>query len=97
MPLSPLEQSIFDAVYGGGTLSAGPTSGADILAGTADADIVYLLEGNDIFAGGAGYDKIYGGAGNDRLFGEDGNDIIRGGAGWSCHGLVPVSFEQCLL
>lgn len=40
MPLSPLEQSIFDAVYGGGALSVAPTSGADIIAGTEGIDIV---------------------------------------------------------
>ncbi len=81
MPMTTIEQSIFDAVYGADTLSTSPTVGNDIMAGTAIKDVVYLLDGDDIVASGEGNDKLKGGDGNDQLFGEGGNDILFGNAG----------------
>ncbi|WP_323798198.1 DUF4347 domain-containing protein, partial [Nisaea sp.] len=69
---------------------AGPTTGNDVLTGTAGADTVDLLAGNDSYSGLAGADTITGGAGNDTILGGDdadvvlggdGNDLISGGAG----------------
>ncbi|WP_051284920.1 DUF4347 domain-containing protein, partial [Nisaea denitrificans] len=69
---------------------AGPTTGNDVLTGTAGADTVDLLAGNDSYSGLAGADTITGAAGNDTILGGgdadvvlggDGNDLISGGAG----------------
>jgi Ca2+-binding RTX toxin-like protein len=51
------------------------------IVGTAFADYLSGLDGNDTIKGGAGDDKIYGGNGNDELHGDDGNDQLFGGAG----------------
>jgi Ca2+-binding RTX toxin-like protein len=51
------------------------------LNGTAGADWVFALEGNDTVSTGDGNDILLGEAGNDRLFGGDGNDTLIGGDG----------------
>jgi Ca2+-binding RTX toxin-like protein len=58
-----------------------PTAGDDIIIGTANADTIDLLGGNDTYLGLGGNDKILGGNGNDDLRGGDGNDQVSGGAG----------------
>lgn len=57
------------------------TSGADILGGTAGADVMCGLGGDDRLVGHGGADVIRGGVGDDRLVGRGGADVIRGGAG----------------
>ncbi|MHB1124547.1 MAG: calcium-binding protein [Ramlibacter sp.] len=58
-----------------------PTEQADLLLGTAAAETVASLGGNDAVYGGAGADHLDGGTGNDLLFGGDGNDTLVGGTG----------------
>ena len=67
-----------------------PTSGDDVILGTANADVIVAgdgddticgLGGDDTLNGGAGNDHIRGGGGNDTVFGLDGNDTIFGGVG----------------
>jgi Ca2+-binding RTX toxin-like protein len=66
------------------------TTGVDQLNGTALADRLYAINGddtirgaagNDLLVGGIGNDKLYGGADDDKLYGGDGNDLIQGDAG----------------
>ncbi|GJE02175.1 alkaline phosphatase PhoX [Methylobacterium isbiliense] len=66
------------------------TSGADSLAGSQIADLIWGREGNDTITGGGGNDylsglqdndSIAGGAGNDTLFGDAGDDRVDGGLG----------------
>ncbi|WP_315986494.1 calcium-binding protein [Microvirga sp. Mcv34] len=54
---------------------------SNTIRGTADADFLPGLGGNDRIFGGAGNDRLDGGSGNDRLFGESGNDTVIGGRG----------------
>jgi len=62
------------------TYRIGNDSGNNIV-GTAIAERIYGLGGNDTINGGAGADSLYGGEGNDRLY-YDANDIvIDGGSG----------------
>lgn len=49
--------------------------------GTANADDIFALRGNDIVYGYGGDDCIEGGSGNDSLYGGTGNDEIDGGQG----------------
>lgn len=49
--------------------------------GTANADDIFALAGNDIAYGNGGDDFIDGGSGNDTLYGGTGNDEIEGGDG----------------
>jgi Ca2+-binding RTX toxin-like protein len=49
--------------------------------GTAFADEIYALNGNDIVNGAGGDDSIFGGAGDDSLSGDSGNDSIYGNLG----------------
>lgn len=58
--------------------SSGATSGPDLILGSAHADTIYALDGDDCVLGGGGNDAIHGAAGNDILFGEAGNDLIVG-------------------
>ncbi len=51
------------------------------LNGTAGADWVFALEGNDTVSTGDGNDILLGEAGDDRLFGGNGNDTLIGGDG----------------
>ncbi|MBA1154833.1 calcium-binding protein [Microvirga sp. Marseille-Q2068] len=54
---------------------------SNTIRGTADADFLPGLGGNDRIHGREGNDLLDGGAGNDRLFGDSGNDILIGGRG----------------
>jgi len=59
-----------------------PTSGADaneVIAGTDNADLIYLGIGDDTGYGDGGDDIIYGGVGGDRIYGGAGNDFLDGG------------------
>ena len=49
--------------------------------GTANADDIFTLAGNDIAYGYGGDDHIEGGDGNDSLYGGSGNDSLEGGYG----------------
>ncbi|MFM2450655.1 MAG: hypothetical protein RIS44_3105 [Pseudomonadota bacterium] len=53
----------------------------DEIVGTAGADVIRLMGGNDFGAGGAGDDQVEGGTGNDYLVGGAGSDILNGGDG----------------
>ena len=66
-----------------------PTESGDLLYGTAAADVIAALggddgvfggAGNDSLDGGAGNDGVYGGAGADTLIGGTGNDLLAGGS-----------------
>ncbi len=67
-----------------------PTSGDDVIRGTAGADTINALagndticslQGNDTINGGDGFDKVFAGLGNDTLNGGVGNDQLIGGPG----------------
>jgi Ca2+-binding RTX toxin-like protein len=58
-----------------------PTTGNDVIQGTAANNTVSGRAGNDRFCGLAGNDTFNGGAGNDRAIGGAGNDKLRGDAG----------------
>ena len=67
-----------------------PTSGDDVISGTANADTISGLSGNDTISGLGGNDSLIGndgddvidgGAGNDALIGSAGADTLRGGDG----------------
>ncbi len=62
-------------------LGQSPTSGDDVIAGTANADTIDGIGGNDVICGRGGDDVIEGGGGADIIFGDAGNDILRGGSG----------------
>ncbi len=55
--------------------------GADRLTGSAAANEIHAMRGDDIIQGGAGDDWIYGGTGRDALRGDAGADHLYGGAG----------------
>jgi Ca2+-binding RTX toxin-like protein len=55
--------------------------GSDTITGTAFADELFSLGGDDIISAGAGNDYLDGGEGNDTLKGENGDDTVRGGSG----------------
>ncbi len=73
-----------------------PTSGNDLILGTANRDIVDGGDGDDCIVGGGANDKgnigsikagLSGGDGNDVILGGAGNDRLIGGAGTdTCHG-----------
>jgi Ca2+-binding RTX toxin-like protein len=58
-----------------------PTSGDDVILGTAEADTINALGGNDVICGFGGNDTINAGGGNDWVDGGAGNDDILGSAG----------------
>lgn len=58
-----------------------PTSGDDLIVGTASPDTIDLLGGNDTYLGLGGDDIILGGGGDDDIRGGDGNDQVLAGAG----------------
>ncbi|HEY9815265.1 MAG TPA: calcium-binding protein, partial [Candidatus Obscuribacterales bacterium] len=58
-----------------------PSPFDDVLSGTANADTIRALEGNDVVRGFAGNDLLDGGPGRDRIFGQDGSDTLIGGTG----------------
>ena len=62
-------------------LSVLATNGDDVLDGTAEADVIFALAGNDAAYGNAGDDMVHGEDGNDYLYGGTGNDAIWGDAG----------------
>lgn len=55
--------------------------GKDKLTGSALANAIHAMRGNDAAYGLGGNDTLDGGAGNDKLFGGDDNDQLTGGAG----------------
>ena len=57
------------------------TDGHDTHAGTAEADSVRLLDGDDTAIMGDGNDLVMGDFGDDALFGESGDDALYGGFG----------------
>jgi Ca2+-binding RTX toxin-like protein len=56
-------------------------NGPDVATGTATADEMWGINGNDLLKGGGGDDLIYGGGDDDDLRGEDGDDTLDGGGG----------------
>ena len=69
---------------GGGTLDNDMLTGtatANLIEALAGNDAVYALGGNDTVNGGAGNDIVDAGAGNDRVNGGAGNDLLWGGLG----------------
>ena len=57
------------------------TSASDTIAGSADANVFWGLEGNDQMRGAAGHDTLYGSLGNDALWGDSGADWLYGSVG----------------
>ncbi|MGH8624469.1 MAG: calcium-binding protein, partial [Gammaproteobacteria bacterium] len=57
------------------------TAVANTLSGSADADLIQGLEGNDTLSGNAGNDIMQGGADNDTISDTSGNNLFDGGAG----------------
>ena len=55
--------------------------GDEPISGTAEADVIFALEGNDTVLGGKDNDQIIGNDGADELYGNLGNDIITGNGG----------------
>ncbi|WP_302183118.1 DUF4347 domain-containing protein [Planktothrix agardhii] len=51
------------------------------ISGTAEANVIFALEGNDTVLGGKDNDQIIGNDGADELYGNLGNDIITGNGG----------------
>ncbi|MBE7636623.1 hypothetical protein GUA87_07175 [Sneathiella sp. P13V-1] len=64
-----------------GIVAITPTTEDDDLQGTADADLIDALSGDDRVAGGAGDDTLIGGQGRDRIEGDAGADSLVGGEG----------------
>ncbi len=56
-----------------------PTSGRDVIVGTAGDDVINGQGGDDIICGGEGNDTLSGGAGKDVIYGNGGNDTLIGG------------------
>jgi len=56
-----------------------PTTGNDVLTGTAAADVIDALAGDDTVSGLAGDDTLTGNTGADTLNGGDNNDTLNGG------------------
>ncbi len=73
--------TIWDKEYIRQMFPTQPTTGNDILEGTAANDTIDALAGNDIVYGYGGDDNLLGNTGNDTLYGGDGNDTLNGGAG----------------
>lgn len=57
------------------------TSGADTVAGSADASVYYLGAGTDTYYGGPAGVRIYGEDGTDRLYAHGGASTLGGGTG----------------
>ena len=58
-----------------------PTSGDDVILGTAGDDVIHGGAGDDVICGAGGDDTIWGGAGDDMIRGNRGADELRGGEG----------------
>jgi hypothetical protein len=71
--------AIFDAVTQIENLVTG--DGADKITGSALANEIHAMRGNDAVYGLGGADTLQGGAGNDQLFGGSDGDLLDGGAG----------------
>lgn len=56
-------------------------SGADVLVGDGQADVLTGGPGNDTLVGRGGADVLHGGSGNDTLQGSTGDDVLRGEVG----------------
>lgn len=63
------------------TFSTSPSSGSDVLTGTAAANTISGLSLNDRISGLGGDDTLNGNDGSDRLDGGDGKDTLNGGQG----------------
>ena len=61
--------------------SVAGTMADDTLVGTAGADAIDCLDGNDVAQGFAGNDRLWGGLGADVLHGDAGDDRLWGGKG----------------
>lgn len=57
------------------------TGGNDTLTGSAEAQVIRGLDGNDRLTGGSNNDRINGNSGNDTIFGSGGADFLFGGKG----------------
>ncbi|RWQ33363.1 MAG: hypothetical protein EOS21_29705 [Mesorhizobium sp.] len=70
------------ALDGRGTMNlAVATAAGATVNGSAEADIIFGLSGNEVLNAGAGNDALYGAAGNDTLSGGTGNDSYHFSAG----------------
>lgn len=63
---------------GQGMATTTGTIGNDLLSGTADADVISALDGDDTVLGEGGNDTLWGGLDNDLLSGAVGDDVIYG-------------------
>ena len=63
------------------TIRVSDVDDADIITGTASANLLRGGVGNDQISGLAGNDDMFGGAGVDIMFGGAGDDALRGGGG----------------
>jgi Ca2+-binding RTX toxin-like protein len=77
-PISAIDLGILRDI--GAPMSA-PTEAADRIYGTAAANVVFLLGGDDWYSGQGGNDEVHGQNGADTLFGDDGDDLLVGGPG----------------
>lgn len=68
-------------VCGGLPATCVGTSGADLILGTDEGDVIVAGDGNDVVHGDAEDDTICGGPGNDSLMGARGEDRLFGGPG----------------
>lgn len=57
------------------------TDGVDVLGGTAEAETIDVLAGDDLVTALSGKDVVYGREGNDELDGHYGSDTVYGGPG----------------
>lgn len=64
-----------------GPLGRRTTDAAELVQGSAGADIVAAQGGNDTMVGGEGADILFGEAGDDSILGGAGDDWLQGGAG----------------
>jgi Ca2+-binding RTX toxin-like protein len=56
-------------------------SGADVVIGDSDANLILTGAGSDTVRGGGGNDEVFPGAGGDRIWGGEGRDQLVGGLG----------------
>lgn len=77
---------------------AGADDFANLLIGTAGADLIDGKGGHDTLQGGAGHDSLRGGAGDDHIGLDSGNDLIDGGTGsdWLDIGAMAATVDLAL-